>query len=196
MLRNKSLNLWLIGITVWLAAGCLSTPRAQPENDAAISDNASRPLVVYYSRQGHARMLATALSSRVGGDLAEIESTRSRGVARITWEQLFGLSDAQEPMGREVESYNPIIVVSPIYFMKLSAPGRTFIETAIPPGKDVYVFTTSGGPLAGFTARKIRTLAEKHSLNVRGVHGFQIGKKNQEDFDNEVQDFLVETPVD
>jgi flavodoxin len=195
MLRNTALPLWLVAITVWLAAGCLSTPHAQTENDVALADNASRPLVVHYSRTGHARMLATALSNRLGGDLAEIQSTRSRGVSRITWEQLFGLSDNQEPIGREVESYNPIIVVAPIYFMKLCAPGRTFIETAIPAGKDVYVFTTSGGPLAGFSAKKIRALAEKSALNVRGVYGFQIGKKTQADFDNEVRDFLAETPV-
>jgi hypothetical protein len=57
------------------------------------------------------------------------------------------------------------------------------------------VFTTSGGPLAGFTGRGIRALAEESGLAVQGVHGFQIGKKKQADFNTEIQQFLSKTPV-
>jgi hypothetical protein len=59
----------------------------------------------------------------------------------------------------------------------------------------VYVYTTSGGPLAGFTGRSIMALAEESGLVVKGVHGFQIGKKKQADFDAEIQQLLAKTPV-
>ena len=158
-------------------------------------EQSSRPLVVYYSRQGHAKMVATALKNHLHADIEEIRSEKKRGVFTIMLEQLFGLDDRQAAPEKDLSQYNPLIVVAPIYFMKLSAPARTFIDRSIPAGKDLYVFTTSGGPLAGFTKNSIRSFVQKRSLNAKGVHGFQIGKKTQADFDNETASFLARNPI-
>lgn len=167
-------------------------------------DNSTNPLVVYYSRTGNARMVATALKNQLACDIAEIQSRKKRSVFTIMCEQWFGFSDKQEPLALDPANYNPIIIVSPIYFMRLSGPARTFINKTNLEGKDAYIFTTSGGPLAGFSAKWIRGIAAEHGMQVQAVTGFQIGKKTpegkkglktQEDFDQDVKSFLEKTPV-
>jgi maleate cis-trans isomerase len=72
-------------------------------------------------------------------------------------------------------------------------------------GKDVYIFTTSCGPLAGWVSNTIRGFATSHGLNVKSVQGFQISKKTeggkrvpkaQADFDKDIQEFLIKTPIE
>ena len=109
-------------------------------------------------------------------------------------EQWFWGDDTQKPFEKNLQDYSPIIVVAPIYLMKLSAPGRFFIEDVIPKGSEVYVFTTSGGPLAGSTQKGIMELVTESGLVAKGVYGFQAGK-TQEEYDNATRDFLAKTPV-
>lgn len=193
MKRIRILLLTVIAAAVWCVIASVMPVSAQ--DAPAQSEQSNRPLVVYYSRQGHAKMLATALKNHIHADIEEIRSEKKRGVFTIMMEQLFGLDDRQAAPEKDLSQYNPIIVVAPIYFMKLSAPARTFIDRSIPDGKDIYVFTTSGGPLAGFTKNSIRSFVQRRSLNPKGVHGFQIGKKTQADFDNETAAFLAQHPI-
>ncbi|MCX8043634.1 MAG: hypothetical protein N3B18_05835 [Desulfobacterota bacterium] len=190
-------RIWILFFVVVAAVWCIpvSGMPAYAQEVSALKEQLSKPLVVYYSRQGHARMLATALKNHLNADIEEIRSEKKRGVFTIMVEQLFGLHDRQKAPEKDLSQYNPFIVVAPIYFMKLCAPARTFIDRSIPEGKDVYVFTTSGGPLAGFTKNSIRSFVQKRNLNVQGVHGFQIGKKTQADFDNETAAFLAQHPI-
>jgi hypothetical protein len=104
-------------------------------------------------------------------------------------EQWFWGDDRQKPFEKNLQDFSPIIVVAPVYLMQLSAPGRFFIEEVIPDGADVYVFTTSGGPLAGFTQKGIEELITDSGLIVKGVYGFQAGK-TQEEVDRLVCEFL------
>ena len=53
-------------------------------------------------------------------------------------------------MPRDLALYKSVIIVAPIYFMKLSAPARAFMELngdALR-GKDLFVFVTLGGKLS------------------------------------------------
>jgi flavodoxin len=159
------------------------------------SDNSlKKPLVVYYSRTGNSRMLAIALGQHLDAEVEEIPSEKDRGVFTIMGEQYFWGDDRQETFEKNFKDYSPIIVVAPIYLMKLSAPGRYFIEEVIPEGSEVYVFTTSGGPLAGSTQEGITELLTNSGLVAKGVYGFQAGK-TQAEFDNETKNFLQETPL-
>jgi multimeric flavodoxin WrbA len=183
--------------------GCAGAD-AQPEQAVAgvgtaageeQSDTSTKkPLVVYYSRTGNSLMLATALGTHLDAEVEAIPSEKDRGVFTIMGEQYFLGDDRQEPFEKNLENYNPIIVVAPIYLMKLSAPGRYFIEEVIPEGSEVYVFTTSGGPLASFTQEGITELVTDSGLVAKGVYGFQAGK-TQEEFDNETKNFLQETSL-
>jgi flavodoxin len=181
--------------SIFCVLACAGAPATRDAAAEAQQDNATKPIVLYYSRLGHAEMVAKALSNQLGCDMEKIASKKDRGMLTLMAEQTFNLSDDQDAPPKDPAGYNPIIVVSPIYFMRLSAPARTLIEKYIPKGKRVYVFTTSGGPLAGFTGRSIKKLAEESGLIVQTVHGFQIGKKTQGDFDAEIKTFLEKTPV-
>jgi flavodoxin len=185
-------------------ANCRAEEAHLAVTPAPAGDNSTKPLVVYYSRTGNGRLLATALKNRLGCDIAEIQSKRNRNVFIIMCEQWFGLNDKQEPLSLDPAGYNPIIIVSPIYFMRLSGPARTFLDNNNLEGKDAYIFTTSGGPLAGFSAKWIRSIAAEHGMKAQAVTGFQISKKTpegksvlktQEDFDQDVKALLEKTPV-
>lgn len=200
-MQNKILSKKLaFGLFVMLAFGCAGA-EARPEHaDTVISAAAEevqanvadkKPMVTYYSRTGNAAMVATALAAHLDAELAEIPSQKDRGIFTIIGEQWFWGTDKQKPFDKNFQNYSPIIVVAPIYLMQLSAPGRFFIEEVIPEGSDVYVFTTSGGPLAGFTQKGIEELVTESGLNAKGVYGFQAGK-TQKEFDSAVSDFLKE----
>lgn len=172
------------------SAGSVSAAAEKEKADNSIK----KPLVVYYSRTGNARKLATALGNHLDAEVAEIPSEKDRGIFTIIGEQYFGGDDRQKPFEKNLQDHSPIIVVAPIYLMKLSAPGRFFIKDVIPRGSEVYVFTTSGGPLAGSTQKSITAMVTDSGLVAKGVYGFQAGK-TQEEFDNATRDFLAKTPV-
>ena len=150
---------------------------------------AKKPLVAYYSRTGNSRMVATSLAKHLDAEIAEIPSEKDRGIFTIIGEQWGWGDDKQKPFEKKLQDYSPIIVVAPVYLMQLSAPGRFFIEEVIPEGSEVYVFTTSGGPLAGFTQKGIEELVTESGLIAKGVYGFQAGK-TQEEVDSLVCEFL------
>ena len=64
---------------------------ASAQEAPSLGEGSQGPLVVYYSRQGHARMLATALKNHLHADIEEIRSEKGRGIFTIICEQLFGL---------------------------------------------------------------------------------------------------------
>ena len=129
--------------------------------------------------------------NHLDAEVVEMPSEKDRGIFTIIGEQYFGGDDRQKPFEKNLQDYSPIIVVAPIYFMKLSAPGRFFIKDVIPKGSEVYVFTTSGGPLAGLRKKALRRLVTDSGLVAKGVYGFQAGK-TQEEFDSAMGEFLKE----
>jgi flavodoxin len=161
----------------------------------ASADNNAKPFVVCYSRTGKARMVATALKNQLGCEMGEIVSHSKKGVFTIMLDQVFNRDDCQEPLSTNLKAYNPIIIVTPVWFMRLSSPARTFIKTADLKGKDAYIFTTSGGPMPESRKKAFGEFASEHGLNVKGVIGLQTGEKPQADFDKEVQEIVGKIPL-
>jgi flavodoxin len=157
---------------------------------SAGADTNAKPFIAYYSRTGKARMVATALKNQLGCEMGEISSHSKKGVFTIMLDQLFNRDDCQDRFSEHLKAYNPIIIVTPVWFMRLSSPARTFIKTADIKGKDAYIFTTSGGPMPESRKKAFNEFASEHGLNVKGVIGLQIGKKTPADFDKEVRELL------
>jgi len=159
-IRTTAALLFLICL---LACGAVAVaPNTEQRVAAIAADNATRPLVVYYSRTGKARLAATALKNRLGCDIAEIVSKRDIGIATITLDQMFDRDDAQEPFPHDLTRYNPVIIVSPIWFMKLSSPARTFIKHHPDlRGRDVYIITTQAVRWSGKTMQSPRPRPKK-----------------------------------
>lgn len=175
----------------FLCVSCSASSMQEIKKEVTPSlENNYKPFVVYYSHTGRARMVATALKNQLGCDMGEIISDSKKGVFTIMLDQLFNRSDCQQPLSTNVKGYNPIIIVSPIWFMRLSSPARTFIKNTNLKGKDAFIFTTSGGPLPEGRKKAIGKFASEYGLNVKAVTSLQIGEKTQTDFDKEVQEIL------
>ena len=158
------------------------------------TDNETQPLVVYYSWTGKARMVAHALKKRLSCEVTEIIPERSIGIATIVLDQFFNRERKPLPITHDLTHYNPIIIVSPIWFMKLSSPVRTFIDTTPAlRGRIVYIVTTSGGPMEKKN-QSIADYAKEKGLTVRGVFNISgVMKKTQAEIDRDVVHLLKKT---
>ena len=190
--KNRKILALLLTVTLCLlSVSCSASPLQEIKKEVPTSlENATMPFVVYYSRTGRAQMVATALKNQLGCEMGEIMSDSKKGVFTIMLDQLFNRNDCQQPFSKNLKVYNPIIIVSPIWFMRLSSPARTFIKNTDMKGKDAFIFTTSGGPLPEGRKKAVKEFASEYGLNVKEVISLQIGKKAQPDFDKEVQEIL------
>ena len=190
--KNRKILALLLTVTLCLlSVSCSASPLQEIKKEVPTSlEHATMPFVVYYSRTGRAQMVATALKNQLGCEMGEIMSDSKKGVFTIMLDQLFNRNDCQQPFSKNLKGYNPIIIVSPIWFMRLSSPARTFIKNTDMKGKDAFIFTTSGGPLPEGRKKAVKEFASEYGLNVKEVISLQIGKKAQPDFDKEVQEIL------
>lgn len=188
MQKTVRTNAALLFVVFLIACGCVSFAQSPATQTAVVaSDNATHPLVVYYSRTGKARMVATVLKERLSCDMAPIVSKRDIGIGTITLDQMFNRDDAQEPFAHDLTRCNPVIIVAPIWFMKLSSPARTFIARQQGlRGRDLYIITTSGGPMEKKN-EAIAKFATDQGLTVKGVFNISGAmRKTQEDFARDV----------
>jgi hypothetical protein len=194
--KIKNVHVLILSFLMLLLALSCATKVVQESKRAEplLLNNNTRPFVVCYSRTGKARMVATALKNQLNCEMGEILSNSKKGISTIMADQIFNRDDDQQPFPTNLKEYSPVVIVSPIWFMRLSSPARTFIKISDLKGKDVYVFTTSGGPLPGGRKKAIEKFGAKYDLNVKGVYSLQIGKKTQADFDKEIQDILKKEP--
>ena len=185
-------------ILFFMVCGCVGFAQQSGQQATALvaDDNSTQPLVICYSRTGKARMAATALKNQLGCEMADIVSKRQISVSTIMADQIFNRNDDQDQFSKDLKQYNPIIIVSPIWFTRLSSPARTFIkQQADLKGKDVYVFTTSGGPMQ-FKNEAIGDFARDQGLTVKGVFNLKGAmKKTQEDFDRDIKAILETNPI-
>lgn len=91
-----------------------------------------RILVVYYSRTGNTRNLAHAIASAVGGDVEEIvDRTKRVGVLGYLRSALEAALQRTTEIGASVhdpESYDLVVVGSPVWNMSLSSPVRAYLR--------------------------------------------------------------------
>jgi hypothetical protein len=195
--KAGSINILLLAFVCCFFGVCCGIGLSQEIKPTvtAAADNSVKLFVVCYSRTEKARMVATALKNQLGCEMGEIVSHSKKGVFTIMLDQVFNRDDCQEPLSTNLKAYNPIIIVTPVWFMRLSSPARTFIKTADLKGKDAYIFTTSGGPMPESRKKAFGEFASEHGLNVKGVIGLQTGKKTQADFDKEVQEIVGKMPL-
>ena len=93
----------------------------------------SRILVVYFSRSGNTRRLATEIAEACGADLEELLPVRPReglrGYLRSTFEALLGLTPALQPLHHRLQDYETVIIGTPIWVWNIASPVRSFIQT-------------------------------------------------------------------
>lgn len=110
---------------------------------------AMRTLVVYYSRTGHTRQLASEIADRCGADLEEIQEPGSRrgawGYLRSAWQALRHAAPPIQPAIRSPADYELVVIGTPVWNFGLAPPVRSYARQHAGEFKRVAFFCTEGG---------------------------------------------------
>ena len=155
----------------------VETPAAQESSGAG----AARILVVYYSRSGTTARIGRELTNALGADAEMIRDTRSRagffGWMRSGYEATMKVRPAIQPIEKDPEDYDVVVLGTPVWAGTMSSPMRTYISQNRDKFKSVAFFCTQGGAdeqkafddmsdLCGMTP--VATLSLQHDVVVKG----------------------------
>ena len=122
-----------------------------PYGAYAADNSTEKPLIVYYSRTGHCRLIAETLKKNIDADVLEIKDTKDRsetlGYMSAGFDSYFDRDTIIEPARPDLSAYSSIILVSPIWNWKLSVPIRTLLHQGGFSGKKVAVVTAGNNPV-------------------------------------------------
>lgn len=168
------------------------------QKDVLSLDN-SHPLIVYYSRSGKTRIAANGLTDNLSCEIAEIKSIEDRsgffGILTCVLDQVLAREAQIEPLKKDVQGYNPIIIATPIWLGKLSSPARTFIKQSGLKGKEVYIVLTYNGSL---TEEKETILKEgllSQGINLKELYKVVTKEKTDEEIKKDISTQLDKRPI-
>lgn len=104
------------------------------ESDYRNIGSNKKELVVYFSRNGFTKKLAYITANASGADVLEIKTTElTKGAKGFLWCGRFGMHkwgmNIQNDI-RELDGYEKVTIVSPVWVFSLSAPMRQFCKEA------------------------------------------------------------------
>ncbi len=109
----------------------------------------SRILVVYYSRTGTTKCVATEIAKALEGDVEEIVDHTPRsglvGYMRSGFEGSFHKVTEIDPVALDPTGYDLVVLGSPVWSASMSSPMRAFIRHHRGALKAVAFFCTCGG---------------------------------------------------
>lgn len=151
-------------------------------------------LVVYFSYTGNTRNIANQIHEKVGGDIVEIEPVTPYSTDYKTVENQ-GLKEENEDYKPEIktkvdniESYDAILIGSPIWWYQIAPPVKTFLDQNNLSGKKVALFTTNGGYGKGKSDDNIAKLCQKATI----LKSISIEGEKVDSSQKEVSDWLHE----
>lgn len=120
-------------------------------------------LVAFFSRSGHTRDLAGILAERLSADLdtiTELGPSRlgRRGYLRSSVDAILQNAPAIRAPMHDPASYDLVIIGTPVWWMGVSPPVRTFLLTHRGRLRDVAFFGTCGGRGADRAFRQMSEL--------------------------------------
>jgi flavodoxin len=124
-----------------------------------------RTLVVYFSRSGNTRMVATDLARALGADMEEIVERTSRdgivGYARSLYESIRKHAAEIAPAVKGPEGYDLVVIGTPVWGGDVSSPVRAYLERNRSKLPAVAFFCTMGGRGSEGAFRTMEQLAGK-----------------------------------
>jgi len=108
-----------------------------------------KTLVVYYSRDGHTKIVVEEISKAVGADIYEIKETQSRagimGWILACKDAMLKKATAIEPSTIEPVNYDCVIVGSPVWALTIPSAVRSWFTQYGKSLKKTIFFVTMGG---------------------------------------------------
>jgi len=113
-------------------------------------------VVVYYSRFGTTRTIATALAQELGAQVREIKAVRDCGFMGMGFRATFGIRMPIQPMNLDFAGVDRIVLCAPIWAGKPANPAQAFLREAKLEGKKLAVLFSTGGGGTGPALETIR----------------------------------------
>jgi flavorubredoxin len=120
-----------------------------------------KTVVVYYSRFGTTRTIATALAQELEAEVREIKAVRECGFMGMGFRSLFGIPMTIQPMDLDFAGVERIVLCAPIWAGKPANPARTFLKEAKIEGKRLAVLFATGGGVPASLATIQKCVAGK-----------------------------------
>jgi flavodoxin len=143
--------------------------------------NDPKTLVVYYSRGGTTRSVATDISLALGGaDIEELRDTVDRrglrGYVRSCLDSIRGRTTTLAESGRDVSAYDLVVVGGPVWVGKPSSPVRTWLRAHARELRHVAFFLTHGGSARDQVFAAMQAESGSSPLALVSVREGELGK--------------------
>lgn len=124
----------------------------------------AKPLIVYFSKTGHSKQLASLAQTLVGGDLCELNLVARYPENYILSVMRSGASliAGELPKLRQIpdiSAYREILLCYPLWWWELPTPVMRFLHDVDTTGKTIYPICSCGGGGLGKSVKRIRKLA-------------------------------------
>jgi flavodoxin len=155
-------------------------------------------LIVYYSRSGNTREIASQIHRSVGGDIFEIQVVEPypedyEEVKKIAMqEQQSGFKPALKTKVKNFGSCDVIFVGTPIWWGTISAPVKSFLSEYDFSGKTIVPFCTHGGSGLGRSITDIAALCPHSTI----LDGLAVWGKNVKTAQNDVSAWVRRLKVE
>ncbi|MFT8315874.1 MAG: flavodoxin [Clostridium sp.] len=144
-------------------------------------------LIVYFSYTGNTGKLANRIHENVGGDIIEIQPVTPYSdnynavVDQVLKEQKENYRPEIETKVDNIESYDVILIGSPIWWYEIAPPLKTFLEENDLSGKTVALFTTHGGYGKGKSDDNIAELCPQSTiLESFSIEGTEVDSEQED----------------
>lgn len=155
-------------------------------------DTAKKVLIVYYSRSGNTREIATQIQQKVGGDILEIKTVKpypqsyDETTKQARQELDSGFKPELQPININIAQYDTIIIGSPLWWSTVSTPVISFLTQYDLSGKTIIPFVTHGGSGIARSVTHIKELCPKADVK----EGIAIRGSNVQNSQNELTQWL------
>ena len=144
-----------------------------------------RILIVYYSRTGITKKVATEMSGLLGADIEEIIDLKNRSGMIV---YLTGGRDAMrgyltdiEPIKRSPAEFDMVILGSPVWGGTIAPALRTYIENNKDKIKSAAFFCTLGGKNPANTFNAMQTVSGKEPVATLWLSARDVKKDNHKE---------------
>ncbi len=133
----------------------------------------TNPQVFFYSRSGNTERVADIVCKKISVKPAEIKSKVNRqefwGIANCIIDQYSNRSDEQEIPSASIKKELSLVLLAPVWMMRLSSPARTFLKNNSESIGEVYIITTA---MRQLPEKKLQDILE--SVKLTGVDVKQV----------------------